>query len=486
MIPANNLTNENYNSCPINIRDHLTSNSVGNRTNLLISSMNITTLPESISEFQEIDTIYITDTPVTSLPESIGNLRNLERIFLFNTSLSALPESIGGTPLEYLTISNAPISSLPDSIGNINNLSLSLTNTHITALPSTVRNLSHLLSNPPVALPPQLREHMESRRQIERASARQTTARASRQPQRNREATHNRTRRTNTAVTPNGHRPVSRLGFYRESEPSSFQSNIDQLYSSINKPIPTFKNVPNIPRINEWLDRILSRENSNRLASLIIEILEYAEMKSAFRERLMFNLEDALGGCDDRITLYINRIYLEKKLFSIDKTRSLDLVNFLLHVDFPIHLIDTIAAEKSLSLGGGTHYREEIETYLAYLIGLNKKLSLDLPIPTMLFAEFSKVQPEDINAAEELIRDTISNANEYILFLIEHPVWIEFLQTTYPKEMNEIHEKAVDIINMENANSNDLMNHTEDAKKFRKSHLALLTQNHLRDINYSN
>lgn len=481
MIPTNNLTNENYNSCPINIRDHLTSNGVDNRANLSISSMNITTLPESISEFQEIDTIYITDTPITSLPESIGNLRNLERIVLINTSISALPESIGRTPLEYLTISNAPISSLPGSIGNINNLSLSLTNTGITALPNTVRNLSNIFSNRPITLPPELREHMESRRQIERASARQTAARASRQPQRNR----GRIRRVNTAAIPNRYGAVSRLGFYRESEPSSFQSNIDQLYSCANKPIPTFSNVPNIPRINEWLDRILYIQNSNTLASLIIEILEYAEITAAFRERVMFNIEDALGGCDDRMTLYINRIYLEKKLFSIDKTRSLDLVNFLLHVDFPIQLIDTIAAEKSISLGGGTHYREEIETYLAYLVGLNKKLSLDLPIPTMLFAECSKVQPEDIKAAEELIRDRISNANEYIPFLIEHPVWIEFLQTTYPKEMNEIDEKAVDIIDMENANSNDLMNHTEDAKKFRKSHLALLTQNHLRDINYS-
>lgn len=497
MIPVNNLTNttiQNCNSDSINIRDYLTSDALGNRANLLISSMNITTLPESISEFQEIHTIYIINTPMTSLPESIGDLPNLEQITLINTSISALPNSIGRLPLEYLTISNAPISSLPDSIGNINNLSLSLNNTRITTLPNTVTNLSHLFFNSPIAVTLELTEYIESRSQIQMASSRQTTARQSRQPQRNIEIIQNRRRRTNTVTTPSRqeYRSVSRLDFYRESEPSSFESNLDQLYSSMNKQVAAFINIQNIPSIKEWLDRIVfieTRQNSDILAPLIIEILEYAEENAGFRERLALSIEASIGSCDDRISLYTNHIYIEKKLFSIDFTHSSDLLNFLLQVAFPISLIDQIAAQRSISVGvqrSQERYEEEIETYLAYLTGLNTKLSLGLPIPTMLFETMSEVQAEDINTAEEWIRDKMNKANEYLPFLIEHPAWIEFLQTTYPKEMNEIDEKAVDIIDMYSANSNDLMNHAEDAQKFRKSYLALLTRNHLNNIHYRN
>lgn len=180
MIPINSTRSEDYPCHSINLRDYLQSSPFSNSVSLSIDSLDITTLPESISELQEIDTLDITDTPLVSLPDTIGNLRNLERIRLINTSIRVLPESIGSLPLKTLTICNAPIASLPDSIGNINHLFLSLRNTQIRVLPNTVRNLFTLICDPPITLSPELSHYLESKNQIHQAYLRQLTARATR------------------------------------------------------------------------------------------------------------------------------------------------------------------------------------------------------------------------------------------------------------------------------------------------------------------
>ena len=152
---------------------------------------------------------------------------------------------------------------------------------------------------------------------------------------------------------------------------------------------------------------------------------------------------------------------------------------------FPISLLDEIASQKSIDIGIARrqeNYEEEVETYLAYLTGINQRLSLGLPIPNMLFSILSKVEIKDIDAAEETLRYKMSHSNEYIPFLIEHPTWIAFLRTAYPQEMKEIEEKSVDLLDIENANSSELIQYTENVKKFRESHLTLLTQNHLNHI----
>ena len=414
------------------------------------------------------------------MPESIGSLRNLQQITLINTAIRSLPESIGNLPLlENLTISHAPISTLPNSIGNIRNLALHLSSTQITELPDTITNLAEFTSPSSISLPPNLREHLASRRDMEIITLRSRQYRS--HPSR-RNATLLQNRPT-LDFESRGNRPTFNTS--NLTMRPGLHSNIEELYLSIGKVSPNFETIQNIPTIEEWLDRILSSKNAPIIAPLIIEILEYAEQSSAFRERLTLNIEEALSTCDDRISLYINHIYMEKKLFSISQTNSSELLNFLLYTVFPISLLDEIASQKSIDIGIARrqeNYEEEVETYLAYLTGINQRLSLGLPIPNMLFSILSKVEIKDIDAAEETLRYKMSHSNEYIPFLIEHPTWIAFLRTAYPQEMKEIEEKSVDLLDIENANSSELIQYTENVKKFRESHLTLLTQNHLNHI----
>ena len=100
------------------------------------------------TEYQGKEEINLINKQITSLPESIGNLNNLQNLFLDNNQLTSLPESIGNlNNLQVLSMSNNQLTSLPESIGNLNNLQLlSLMNNQLTSLPDSFGDLKNLQS----------------------------------------------------------------------------------------------------------------------------------------------------------------------------------------------------------------------------------------------------------------------------------------------------------------------------------------------------
>ena len=115
---------------------------------LSLSSANISTLPESIGNLTNLRWLYLGGTNISALPESIGNLTNLQSLYLSGTNISALPDSIGNlTNLQSLPLYRTSISALPDSIRNLTNLpELDLSGTNINVLPDFIGNLTNLKS----------------------------------------------------------------------------------------------------------------------------------------------------------------------------------------------------------------------------------------------------------------------------------------------------------------------------------------------------
>ena len=91
-----------------------------NITELDLGENELTSLPESITNLTQLESLYLYDNKLTSLPESIGNLTLLQNLSLSSNQLTELPETIGNlTQLKTLTISANQLTELPESIGNL-------------------------------------------------------------------------------------------------------------------------------------------------------------------------------------------------------------------------------------------------------------------------------------------------------------------------------------------------------------------------------
>ncbi|MHA2250677.1 MAG: leucine-rich repeat domain-containing protein [Candidatus Kariarchaeaceae archaeon] len=123
--------------------------SIGNLTNLEsldLSDNQLTNLPESIGNLTNLESLDLSSNLLTSLPKSIGNLVNLKSLNLSGNQLTNLPESIGNlTNLETLDLSGYQLTTLPESIGDLSNLeSLWLMGNQLTNLPGSIVKLNNL------------------------------------------------------------------------------------------------------------------------------------------------------------------------------------------------------------------------------------------------------------------------------------------------------------------------------------------------------
>ena len=91
-------------------------------TNLDISQA-LSTLPESISALQNLQSLKIRANQLQSLPDSIGELSKLHILRLQRNQLSEIPDSIGKlTQLTVLNLATNQLTTLPESISQLTNL----------------------------------------------------------------------------------------------------------------------------------------------------------------------------------------------------------------------------------------------------------------------------------------------------------------------------------------------------------------------------
>ena len=106
----------------------------------------LSTLPESIVQLSNLQSLNLRNNSLSTLPESIVQLSNLQSLDLSNNLLSTLPESIVQlSNLQSLNLRNNSLSTLPESIVQLTNLqSLDLRNNELNTLLVEIGQLSNL------------------------------------------------------------------------------------------------------------------------------------------------------------------------------------------------------------------------------------------------------------------------------------------------------------------------------------------------------
>jgi len=125
-----------------------------------LSSLNLTSVPESISQLTSLRFLNLADNQLTELPELIGQLKQLTALYVSNNRLIQLPESIGQLhQLQHLDLMGNQLTELPESIGQLTKLeTLYLCENRLIELPPSLNNLKSLRAlflhgNEPLRLP---------------------------------------------------------------------------------------------------------------------------------------------------------------------------------------------------------------------------------------------------------------------------------------------------------------------------------------------
>ena len=122
----------------------------GKITRLLIGNyydggnITLTTLPESIGDFQSMAMLYLNYNELTSLPNSITQLSNLVYLVLNFNQITSLPENIGDlSNLIWIDLGYNSLEYIPESIGNLDIMSYFwIFNNNLTTLPDSICNLN--------------------------------------------------------------------------------------------------------------------------------------------------------------------------------------------------------------------------------------------------------------------------------------------------------------------------------------------------------
>ncbi len=117
-------------------------------TDLDLSSLNLTSVPESVGQLRSLQSLVLYTNKLTSVPETLGQLSALQQLVLFGNRLTSLPETLGRlSALKHLDLSYNQLTSLPETLGQLSSLQqLDLSSNQLTSLPEGLRQLSKLES----------------------------------------------------------------------------------------------------------------------------------------------------------------------------------------------------------------------------------------------------------------------------------------------------------------------------------------------------
>ena len=109
-----------------------------------INTTQINTVPETISNLNELTTLYLEWNHITSLPSTFTSLPSLKNLYISNNQLQVLPDDFGNLQeLKILDLGYNYIPSIPESFVDLINLEyLWLFNNDITSIPAGICDLN--------------------------------------------------------------------------------------------------------------------------------------------------------------------------------------------------------------------------------------------------------------------------------------------------------------------------------------------------------
>ncbi len=202
--------------------------------------------------------------------------------------------------------------------------------------------------------------------------------------------------------------------------------------------------------LRRWLSRLIDMadfKNGGRskrgLAENIVAYLELAQEDPQFRTIFFSIIKKAAQTCGDKMSLSIVYLGLAHKMATFNRRQIKAFSNFLLRGVFAVDLLDRLARERiEREKKTRLRYVDEIEVYLGYPVMLKKKLALPIDVEGMLFFKTSTLTQEDLDIAERLVKEKLSDRAACCRFLIEQPEWKEALKAKYPQDYADVEKKG--------------------------------------------
>ncbi|MCC7006691.1 MAG: hypothetical protein IT497_08610, partial [Ottowia sp.] len=202
--------------------------------------------------------------------------------------------------------------------------------------------------------------------------------------------------------------------FCNEAHAGEFSQFLDQLHDTVN-----VHNKPFRTSVNSWLAQLA---DDNVLRAHVFTIAN-----------------DALGSCEDRITLTYNTMKKEGINLDVYRGKYDTQTNQLLLLAqqmFRLDALEKIAYEKI------THLRfvDDVEVYLAYQTRLREPLQLAIDTPNMRFFDVAYVTQADLDAAYARVKQ--EEKTQFMPYLnLDWAPWQSVLQRCYPEEFSIAQEK---------------------------------------------
>ena len=116
-------------------------------TDLSLRGLGLTTLPESLTQLQNLKRLDVANNQLTALPDSLAQLHHLEKLEIFENQLTAVPDSLLALEdLEVLYAWRNQLSELPASLSKLQRLRrLFVNNNHLKALPDSLTRALRVL-----------------------------------------------------------------------------------------------------------------------------------------------------------------------------------------------------------------------------------------------------------------------------------------------------------------------------------------------------
>jgi hypothetical protein len=162
--------------------------------------------------------------------------------------------------------------------------------------------------------------------------------------------------------------------------------------------------------------------------------LSQLQASDSLRSETFRFASDAIGRCDDRITLSYNKmqefVLVDQVRLGAFDTRVPDLIGEARNA-FRLERLEVIAKRTVDVLAGATrHSVDQIEVFMAYQVKLSESLALKIPVKSMLFYASSQVTEGDIAEAGLQVKRE-ENAG-FLPWLIQWHAWDALVKRKCP------------------------------------------------------
>ncbi|NDB86722.1 MAG: hypothetical protein EB127_29115, partial [Alphaproteobacteria bacterium] len=201
-------------------------------------------------------------------------------------------------------------------------------------------------------------------------------------------------------------------------------------------------------QLKEWIVRINGMQDYQRNSALVIQRIEsyltLADTDPLFQDVFFQIIQEANTTCGDRMALSILDLSLAHKKSQFLAKQSMseedmkDLSRFIFRGLWAMERLQEVAVDKVIRLRQQGVRVDEIEVYLGFPILLKQRLQLEIDVDGMLYRRLSGIQNSEINAAAQIIEDTLRNRESRIEILSKHDLWVQALEKYCPESYAEI------------------------------------------------